>query len=164
VNHRPDSAQRAILFREALASGLYVAIVLVGAVVAVPVASLPGDLQMALLVLGSAVGLVLAHWFAFRLASHLAEAGWRSRDAVEEGVAQLVGGLVVATVAALPFVILSGATARAVSLGLLLAMPGVAGAMVLRQRGRSWPASVVAGLVESGLAGVIVWLKLALAH
>ena len=161
---RGDSATRQVLVREALASGLYVAIVLVGAVVAVPTGSLPDDVEMAFLVLGSAVGLVLAHWFAFRLASHVAEAGYRSKADIQEGAAQLAGGVAVAAVAAVPFLVLTGSTARTTSLVLLLAMPGIAGAAVLRQRGRSWPASVVAGLLESGFAVLIVQIKLMLGH
>ena len=65
--------QREGLFREAAVMGLYVAIVLLAAVVALPDHGGSGRVleddhpPLLEIIWGSAIGLALAHWFAFRL-------------------------------------------------------------------------------------------------
>lgn len=54
--------------RELLAGALYLCLVLLGAVAATPAATFPDDRQAVRLIAGTSLGLVLAHWLAFRLA------------------------------------------------------------------------------------------------
>ena len=72
---------------------------------------------MVWLILGTAVGLLLAHWLAFRLAARITteQGGW-TPSAAQEAAAQLAGGLAVAVLAAAPFLLLDGTSARVASL------------------------------------------------
>ena len=108
-----NGAHRRALARELLASALYVALVLLAALIAVPADRLPPDADMVWLMLGTAIGLLLAHWLAFRLAARItAEDGGWTPSAAQEAAAQLMGGLAVAVLAAAPFLVLDGTAAR----------------------------------------------------
>jgi hypothetical protein len=56
-----------LVAREFFAAALYTALVLLAALVAVPVDRLPDDADLVATMAGTAIGLVLAHWLAFRL-------------------------------------------------------------------------------------------------
>lgn len=158
-----ESHQRA-LAREALASGLYVALVLLATLIAVPSTRLPSDEALVRLILGAGFGLVVAHWVAFRLAAPVTSQGAWSAEAAREGTAALVGGLVTAVLAALPFMVLDGSTALIASLGILAAMPAVAGGLVARLRGRSWGRTLVSASLAFLVAAGAVVLKALLNH
>lgn len=161
----PTTSHRRLLVREALASALYLALVLLAGLVALPVEALPRDSVVVASLVGTAVGLVLAHWFAFRLAAHLtAEGGHWSRSAAQEAAAQVVGAAAVAAVAAVPFLVLSGRTAVLVSLALLATLPALTGAVVARLRGAPTVSTVVTALVVLVLALAVVAVKAALGH
>src|SRR4051794_3274387 len=75
VNGRMGEA-RAEVLREAVTMGLYVSVVLIAELAAIPETHLAGGRvtgpvggQLLALVWGTAVGLAVAHWFAFRLAA-----------------------------------------------------------------------------------------------
>lgn len=162
-----DTAENAarLVAREFFASALYMALVLLAVLVAVPTERLPPDAEIAWLLIGSAIGLTLAHWLAFRLAAQLtSEGGFAAESAVREAGAQIAGGLAVAAVAALPFLLLDGDAAVFTALLLLSAMPAVIGAGIARLRGGSWVTSVLAGVVVLMLALGIVLVKSALGH
>ena len=72
-------------------------------VIAVPHERLPPDADIVRLMIGTAVGLLLAHWLAFRLAARItAEDGGWSPSAAQEAGAQLTGGFAVALLASAP--------------------------------------------------------------
>lgn len=160
----PPSHQQ-ILAREFFAAALYMALVLLAALVGFPVAKLPSDTVVVLTLVGTAFGLILAHWLAFRLAAHLTDEGgvW-SASAPQEAGAQIAGGVGVALLAALPFLVLDGAEAVRVSLLLLAAMPSLTGLAIARLRGRSWLASGVAAGVVLAVAVAVVEVKAAVGH
>jgi hypothetical protein len=163
-NHAPgDDPQQ--LAREFLASALYMALVLLAALVGLPVRQLPSDAVVVATLVGTAVGLILAHWLAFRLASHLTVAGgvWEGA-AVREAGAQVLGGLAVALVASLPFVFLDGADALDVALLLLALMPAATGLVIARLRGHSWLRSIVLSAVVLAVAVAVVEFKAAVGH
>jgi hypothetical protein len=161
----PVPTHRRLLAREALASALYLALVLLAGLVVLPVDALPADNVVVAGLVGTAVGLVLAHWFAFRLAAHLtAEGGRWSRSAAQEAAAQVAGAAAVAAVAALPFLVVSGRTAVLVSLALLATLPALTGALVARLRGAPTVGTVVTALVVLLLALAVVAAKAALGH
>ncbi|MDO8150415.1 hypothetical protein [Isoptericola sp. b408] len=160
-----DDAEARLAAREFFASALYMALVLLAALVAVPTDRLPSDEAVAGLLVGSAIGLTLAHWLAFRLASHLTEGGgFATESAAREAGAQIAGGVAVAAVAALPFLLLDGAAALIGSLVLLATLPAVTGVAIARLRGRPWLTSLVTGAVALTLAAVVVLVKSAVGH
>lgn len=146
--------------REALASALYVALVLITTLAVLPVDRIPSDQEMVKLLLGSAVGLVAAHWIAFRFASRIATDGgeWTTEAAREAG-AQLVGGLAVAAAAAVPFLFLDGRSAVLASLVVLALVPALAGYGIARRQGRSRLAALSFALGALIVAGLVVTLK-----
>jgi hypothetical protein len=167
---RPTSTTTAdthgrILAREFFAAALYMALVLLAALVALPVERLPDDEALILTLVGTAIGLILAHWLAFRLAAHLTEEGgvWAG-SAAQEAAAQIAGGVAVALVASAPFVVLDGAEALRISLLLLAAMPAATGMAIARLRGRSWLTTALASGVVFVAAVAIVEIKAAVGH
>jgi hypothetical protein len=113
VSSHPDQeAEDRLAAREFFAAALYMALVLLAALVAVPTERLPSDAAVVGLLIGSATGLMLAHWLAFRLAANVTgEAGFAAKSAAREAAAQIGGGLAVAVPAALPFLFLDGKAA-----------------------------------------------------
>lgn len=154
-----------LLAREALAAALYMALVLLAGLVALPVARIPSDSVMVASLVGTAVGLVLAHWFAFRLAAHVtAEGGTWPGSAAQEATAQIVGGLCVALVASIPFLLTDGARALRLALLLLSALPAATGFLIARLRGFSWLRSGATAAAVFLLALAVVEVKAALGH
>ena len=159
------AAHQRVLAREALASGLYVALVLLAALIAIPAEQLPSDADMAGLVVGTALGLLLAHWLAFRLAARMTtEQGDWTPSAAQEAAAQFAGGLAVAVLAAAPFVVLDAESARIAALAALAALPALAGCLIARLRGRTWLFAVTTGLLVLILATGVVAAKNLLGH
>jgi hypothetical protein len=161
----PDDAEARLAAREFFAAALYMALVLLAVLVAVPTDRLPPDEEVAGLLVGSAIGLTLAHWLAFRLAAHLTvEGGFATESAAREAGAQVAGGVAVAAIAALPFLLLDGGAALNGSLVLLAALPAVTGMAIARLRGRSWLSGLVTGAVVLTLAVVVVMVKASVGH
>lgn len=151
--------------REFFASALYMALVLLTVLVAVPTERVPSDGTVVGLLIGSAIGLTLAHWFAFRLAAHLTdERGFAAEAAAREAAAQVGGGLAVAGLAALPFLLWDGGSALTGALVVLAALPALTGMAIARLRGRSWASSLLTAVVVLAAAVVVVLVKQALGH
>lgn len=165
TSRQADVAHRRLLAREYMATALYLAIVLLAALVAVPRDQLPDDRDLVLMLLGTSLGLVLAHWFAFRLAAHLtADSGIHPPSAGEEALAQIAGGTSVAVLAAIPFLVADGDTALVLSLIVLAVLPAIAGAAIARLRGRSWLVSGVSAGFILILTATVVAIKNAVGH
>jgi hypothetical protein len=141
------------------------ALVLLAALVGFPSSRLPSDHVVVVTLISTALGLILAHWLAFRLAAHLTDEGgvW-SGSAPQEAGSQIAGGVGVAVVAALPFLVLNGTDALRVSLLLLAAMPALTGLAIARLRQRSWLGSSLFAAVVFVVAVAIVEVKAALGH
>ena len=151
--------------REFFASALYMALVLLAVLVAVPTERVPADDAVVGLLVGSAIGLTLAHWLAFRLAAHLTdEGGFAAESAAREAAAQISGGLAVAGLASMPFVLLDGEAALTGALVVLAALPALTGVAIARLRGRSWLASLLTAAVVLAVALLIVAVKAAVGH
>ncbi len=158
-------AHHRLLAREALASALYLALVLLTALVAVPEEQLPSDRAIVQLIFGAGLGLLVAHWFAFRLAARITtEEGHWSPTASQEVAAQLLGGLAVCVLGSLPFLLFDGRTALVESLLLLSALPAVAGGWIARLQGRSWSFAVYSGVLAFLVGCAIVAIKTSLSH
>jgi hypothetical protein len=148
-----------------VASGLYVALVLLTALLVAPKEVLPGDREIILLLLGTGVGLTAAHWLAFWLASHATATGgkWHAQDAEEAG-AQVTGGLAVSLLASVPFVVADGSRALVATLLVLATMPAVAGLAIGRLSGRTWARSIMVALLAAVMAMGVVAFKVAVGH
>jgi hypothetical protein len=161
----PHPSHIRALAREFFASALYVAMVLLTALVALPKDRLPSDGSVVATLFGTALGLILAHFVAFRLAAHFtAETGIAPAPVAQEAGAGLAGGLVVATLAALPFAVLNGENALVATLIALAILPAIMGVAIARLRGRAWGVSLLSGGAALGLALVVVSAKYALGH
>jgi hypothetical protein len=168
----PDAhARRAELVRETSVMVLYLSVVLLATL-----GVLPGDYDertagadhggpaIGVLVWGTTVGLALAHWFAFRLATAALGDGTPSRHDVSLGVAQVLGAAFVAVVTTLAIVIAPpGAEVRA-AIFVPAAFIGAAGFGVARASGRSIGSSVAVGVLVLVLGLAVAVVKAWLGH
>lgn len=127
-------AEREHLVREASTMALYVSIVLLAALAAVA-----DDGHTAIpvipLIWGTTVGLALAHWFAFSLASRLAAGGRREREHIELAAAQILGAIAVAVVVSLPILLLPERSEYRVARFELAVVIGLIAFLVARSNG-----------------------------
>lgn len=138
---------------------LYVSVCLLAALTAV--AEHEGQDQRSVLglVWGTTLGLALAHWFAFRLATRLASAGRPGRRDAEIAAAQIGGAVVVAVLATVPVVVLSP-TAELDFVRLLVAgFIAVVGYQTYRSHGAPKGRSAVAAALVLLLAVVVALAK-----
>lgn len=98
----------------------------------------------------TALGLVLAHQLAFRLSTRLLNRGVLDEQSLAILRAQLVGGLPVVAVAAVPVLLFGGPTGVLVSELLLLAIVAAVGFVTARSSGASTRRAVL------NVVGVIV--------
>jgi len=91
--------------REANTMALYIAICLLAALTALP-DSKPLHAHGLGIVWGITLGLAVAHWFAFWVATRLVSAGEFGQDDVELAGAQLAGAAAVALLASVPLLLL----------------------------------------------------------
>lgn len=112
----------------------------------------------------TALGLVLAHQVAFRLATRLVSGGELDAEARSALRAQLKAGFLVAVAAALPVLLLGGDTGLLISELLILAMVVVVGFAVARSAGRSRGRSVTYVLGLSIVVGIVLLVKTAVGH
>ena len=120
---------------------------------------------LTVLLVSQPVGLVLAHWIAFRLAARITteDARW-TPTAAAEGAAQVLGGLTVALLATLPFLLLDDEAALVGSLLVLATVPALSGFVIARMQARSWLGAVLqAGGTLVVMVAVVV-VKNALGH
>jgi hypothetical protein len=159
------SFHRRALAREFFASALYVALVLLAALVALPRDRLPTDHAVMATMFGTALGLILAHFVAFRFAAHFtAEAGRADTPLIQEAAAGVAGGLMVALIAAVPYVLFDGDDALLGALIVLATMPAIMGGAIARLRGHSRTRSLGAAGLALLAAMVVVYVKDFLGH
>jgi hypothetical protein len=163
TEHTVDHEERQVA-REFFAAALYMALVQWAALVAVPKDHVPDSGTVVGLLLGTAIGLILAHWLAFRLAAHLTEGGFAAVSAAREASAQIAGGVAVALIASVPFLVLDSETAVQVAVVVLGTLPALTGVVIARLRGRPWTTSLLVGAVVLAIAGAIVAIKAAAGH
>lgn len=159
------------LRREFAVMVLYVSIVLLATLAALPAAygdaadaASAGDISLLAIVWGTAIGLALAHWFAFVVAAAGFRSGTLHRHDLELATAHVAAAALVALCTTIPIVITNdipdvkaAAFAPAVFIGL-------AGYRVARSAGRSAGASVLAGVVGLVLGLAVAGVKAFLSH
>lgn len=152
------------LRREGATMALYVSIVLLAELAALPPEHLPKAWGIVALIWGTTIGLALAHWFAFTVASSALTNGRLERQDLEVGAAGAVGALLVALVATVPEVLLATRDSERVLLFVPAAFIGLGGYVVARAADRTVRSSVLwsLGFVFVGVA--IAAVKVALSH
>jgi hypothetical protein len=163
LHARSEEHQRVELRREAGTNALYVSVVLLAELAALPQDHIPKGWAMIALIWGTTLGLALAHWFAFSVASS-AIAGTLSRQDLQVGVAGVVGALFVALVASLPEVFLAARDAETVLLFVPATFIGIGGFFVARAADRSVRLSFLWALGMVFVGVTIAFLKVLLSH
>ena len=97
--------RRSELTLEVSTMALYVSVVLLAALVALENGATTSDTDMLGLIWGTTIGLALAHYFAFRVASRLVRGTTFHKRDGEIALAQLCGAAIVAAACTIPVVI-----------------------------------------------------------
>jgi hypothetical protein len=146
------------LRREAYTMAFYVAICVVAALTVVS-DDADHSINVIGIVWGTAIGLALAHWFAFRLSTRLVTSGTIGRRDAELGLAQLAGAAAVAVLATVPILLFPADTELEATRIVLSLTIGLAGYVVARSGGASRIRSLIYGTVVLGSALVIAVIK-----
>lgn len=140
---------------------LYVSIVLAAEFVAVAQQAVDEPSTIAV-IWGSALGVALAHVFAFNLAARLFAGGRLAPGTRRAAWAQLAASAIVALVVTLPFVVLPLGSALDASAFLLAGLIGFTAYVASREAGAGKARSLLDGLVVLAIATAIVSVKVGL--
>lgn len=142
---------------------LYLAIVLYAALIALPEEErLDVGLSVAM-IWGTAVGLALAHWFAFGLAAWLVAGGRPGATERRLARAQLTAAATVAALASLPLLLLGGDAYEATEGALAMLIAGT-GYATGRHAGEGVGKSVILAAIVLAVAAAIITFKAAVGH
>jgi hypothetical protein len=162
--------EHAELLREAATMVLYVSVVEIAELAALPESHFGGGRvtgpvggQLLAIVWGTAVGLALAHWFAFRVAAPAFRGDSPTRRDTRIGLAQLGGAVLVSAVSSLPVLLLSDVRAQELTGDVPALIIGVVGYFIARATGKARLASVFYGITALALGVVVALVKSALA-
>jgi hypothetical protein len=162
--------ERAEVLREAATMVLYVSVVEIAELATLPESHFgngrvtgPVGTQLLAIVWGTAVGLALAHWFAFRVAAPGFRGDRPTRRDARIGLGQLGGAAFVAAVSSLPVLFFSDVRAQETVGDAPAVIIGVVGYLVARAAGKSRVPSVLYGLTALALGVVVALFKSALA-
>jgi hypothetical protein len=145
---------------------LYVSIVLLAELAALPAGDEndgtvdgPVGLDLVAIIWGTTVGLALAHWFAFRLATQGLRAGrLRYWDRLQ-ALAELAAAAFVAAIVSMPVLLFADRTEQQVAPVVLALIIGGVGYLVERASGRSRPTSSLLGVIALVIALAVATLK-----
>src|SRR4051795_13754920 len=138
------SETRAEVFREAVTMVLYVSVVEIAELAAIPEEHFangrvtgPVGASLLAIVWGTAVGLAIAHWFAFRLAAPAFRGERPTRLDTYIGLAQVGAAMLVAAVSSIPVLLFSDVRAQETTGDVPALVIGVVGYLIARTTGRS---------------------------
>ena len=118
--------------------------------------------QLLTILWGTAVGLAIAHWFAFGLAAPAFRGQPLGRLDVEIGFAQLAGAALVAALSSIPALVFSDVRAQELTGDIPAVLVGVVGYILARQIGISRLAAIFYGLTALALGVLVALVKSAL--
>jgi|SRR4051812_47509647 len=153
------------LFREATVMVLYVSVVEIAELAGIPrahvgndVVSGPSEAELVAIIWGTALGLALAHWFAFQLAARAFRGEHVTHHDNAIALAQVAGAVFVAAVSTLPILLFNDARAQQTVGFVPAALIGVVGYLIARHAGRTRFAALLYGTtaVAVGLAVALV--------
>ena len=164
------SEARADVLRETVTMVLYVSVVLIAELASIPEqhfadARVTGAVggQLLAIVWGTAVGLAVAHWFAFRLAAPAFRGERPTRLDTYIGLAQVGSAMFVAAISSLPVLLFSDLHAQETTGDVPALLIGVIGWLVARKTGRSRVAAVFYGVTAMMLGVLVALVKTRLA-
>jgi hypothetical protein len=168
VTSRSDA--RAHIFREAFTMVLYVSVVEIAELAALPeshfahgrVTGAVGG-QILAIIWGTAVGLALAHWFAFQLAAPAFHGERPNRQVTYIGLAQLGGAMFVAAVSSLPVLVFSNVRAQETTGDVPAILIGFVAYLIARTAGKAHVASFFYALTALALGVLVALVKSILA-
>jgi hypothetical protein len=169
-NATTKTEARAEVFREAITMVLYVSVVEIAELAAIPeehfgsgrVTGAVGGQLLAIL-WGTAVGLAIAHWFAFQFAAPLFRGERPNRLAAAVGLAQVAGAAFVAAVSSLPVLLFSDVRAQETAGDIPAVLIGVVAYGVSRITGRPRVLSLLYGVTALALGILVALVKSILA-
>jgi hypothetical protein len=153
-----DDERRVEMSLESSTMALYVSVVLLAELVAIKDAAARGDSEMLGVIWGTTLGLALAHFFAFRVASRLVRGSAFHRRDMQLALAQLSGAAVVAALCTIPVVLLRTPRHDVVRLELAVLL-GIAGYASGRTGGASRPRSLMTGALVLMLGVTVALVK-----
>jgi len=164
-----DHEHRAGIWREATVMVLYVSVVEIAELAALPETHVSGHAtgpvssQLLAIIWGTAVGLAIAHWFAFRLAGRAFRGDRVTGLDTKVGLAQMGAAVFVAAASSLP-VLLMGDVREQEFTGMIPAvLIGIVGYLIARETGKNRVAAAVYGITALALGVLVATVKLALA-
>lgn len=164
------SDERAEILREATTMVLYVSVVEIAELAALPETHFsngqvtgPVGASLIGLLWGTAVGLALAHWFAFRLAAPAFRGQRVTRLDTRIGLAQVGGALFVAALSSLPVLFLNDVRAQEFTGYVPAIIIGVIGYLIARSTGKGRVAGVFYGITALALGVLVATVKMSLA-
>ena len=161
---------RAEVFREAITMVLYVSVIEIAELAALPeehfahghVTGAVGG-QLLTILWGTAVGLAIAHWFAFQFAAPLFRGERPNRLAAAIGLAQVAGAVFVAAVSSVPVLFLSDVRAQETTGDVPALLIGVVAYVVSRITGRPRVVSLLYAVTALALGVLVALVKSILA-
>ena len=170
LTHDHPSAHRTHLVREAATMVLYVSVIEIAELAAIPEehfahGRVTGPVGGALLAIvwGTAVGLAIAHWFAFRIAAPAFRGESPTRLDAQIGLAQLGGAILVAAISSLPVLLLNDVRAQETTGDVPAVIIGVIAYFIARAAGRRQVQAVAYGVTALALGVVVALVKVKLA-
>jgi hypothetical protein len=144
-----DDAERQRIWQEATTMTLYVSVVLLATLTALPAGHGQGPIGIELIAIvwGTTIGLALAHAFAFRVAMQGFGGGRLRGQDLMEIVAEVAGAAFVAAVATVPVLLFSSDVEQRVVPFVLALIMGSIGYLVERANGRTHMAALLFGVV-----------------
>jgi hypothetical protein len=162
VHDAQHAEHRAEWTLEASTMALYVSVVLLAALVALEDGATTSDRDMLGLIWGTTIGLALAHYFAFRVASRLVRGTTFHKRDGEIALAQLTGAAIVAALCSVPVVLLPDTTKNDYVRFELAILLGIAGYAAGRTGGATRLRSLVTGAIVLVLGVGVALVKNAL--
>jgi hypothetical protein len=163
----PDDEEHWRVWREGITMVLYLSVVLLATFAAVPAAheGVDGWIrelssgEMIEVLWGTTLGLAIAHWFAFDVATHGVGGGHLRGQDLREALAQLGGAALVATLATVPVLVFGPTVEQRVLPYVLALIIGVTDYLVERVNGRTRVRSAVFGAVALLIAVIVATIK-----
>jgi len=161
---------RAEILREAATMVLYVSVVEIAELATLPEGHFghgkvtgPVGAQLLAIVWGTAIGLALAHWFAFRFAAPGFRGDRPTRHDTYTGLAQVGGAAFVAAASSLPVILFSDVRAQETTGDVPAIVIGITGYLIARATGKARLPSIFYGVTALALGIAVALVKSALA-
>ncbi|MGD9573437.1 MAG: hypothetical protein AB7V62_16280 [Thermoleophilia bacterium] len=162
MSEAPPAVSR--LRREVTTMVLYVCVVLMATIAAVPEDGLDEAYEVMGVLWGGAVGLAVAHWFSFNAAAQLYSGGRLDAEDLETGFAQAAAALLIATVCTVPLFLSNDEWAAVVSIVALAAIITTVGYVASRHAGLARHKAVLRAALTLAAGILVAFVKLALGH